>query len=121
MILLVLFGGAISGGALLEQVTWSVLVFAGCTIFLVRPLIGWSSLVGSSRPADEKAVIAFFGIRGVGSAYYLAYGLGHAPFEAQGLLWSTLGLVILISVLLHGATVTPIMHHLDRRRRRVCN
>jgi NhaP-type Na+/H+ or K+/H+ antiporter len=68
-------------------------------------------------PADEKAVIAFFGIRGLGSAYYLAYGLGVATFERPDLLWSALGLVILISVVLHGATVTPVMRYLDRRRK----
>jgi len=118
MILLVLFGGAISGGGLLQELTWSVVLFALLTIFVVRPLTAWVSLMGGSQPADEKAVIAFFGIRGLGSAYYLAYGLGHAAFEAPNLLWSAIGLVVLISVVLHGATVTPIMRHLDRRRQR---
>jgi sodium/hydrogen antiporter len=62
--------------------------------------------------------VAFFGIRGLGSVYYLAYGLGRAPFEKPDLLWGTIGLVILISVFLHGATVTPAMRYLDRRRKR---
>jgi NhaP-type Na+/H+ or K+/H+ antiporter len=119
MILLVLFGGAVSVGGLLDELTWSAVLFALLTIFLVRPLIAWISLVGSSRPFDEKAVIAVFGIRGVGSFYYLAYGLGHASFERPGLLWSALGLVVLISVLLHGSTVTPVMRVLDGRRKRV--
>jgi NhaP-type Na+/H+ or K+/H+ antiporter len=61
-------------------------------------------------------VLAFFGIRGLGSAYYLAYGLGRAEFERADLLWSVVGLVTLISVLLPGATVTPVMRQLDRRR-----
>jgi NhaP-type Na+/H+ or K+/H+ antiporter len=82
MILLVIFGGAITSGALFEPVSWSVVLFALVTIFLIRPLVGWVSLAGSSLPNDEKTVISFFGIRGLGSAYYLAYGLGHAPFEA---------------------------------------
>jgi hypothetical protein len=65
MILLVLFGGAISGGGLLREVTWAVVLFVVLTIFLVRPLIGWISLAGRDQPADEKVVISFFGIRGL--------------------------------------------------------
>jgi sodium/hydrogen antiporter len=60
MVLLVLFGGAVSGGGLLEELTWSVVLFALLTIFLVRPLIAWISFVGTSQPVDERAVIAFF-------------------------------------------------------------
>jgi NhaP-type Na+/H+ or K+/H+ antiporter len=116
MILLVLFGGAISGGGLLREVTWAVVLFVVLTIFLVRPLIGWISLAGRDQPADEKAVISFFGILGLGSAYYLAYGLGHASFEQPNLLWGAVGLVMLCSIVLHGVTVTPVMRHLDRRR-----
>lgn len=118
MVLLVIFGGSIASGGLFETLSWSVVLFALLAIFLIRPLVGWISLAGSPQSNDEKAVIAFFGIRGLGSAYYLAYGLGHAPFEAPHLLWSAIGLVVLISVVLHGATVTPTMRYLDRRRQR---
>jgi NhaP-type Na+/H+ or K+/H+ antiporter len=63
-------------------------------------------------------VIAFFGIRGLGSVYYLAYGVNHGDFEREVSIWSTLGLVILVSIVLHGVTVTPLMKRLDRRRDR---
>jgi NhaP-type Na+/H+ or K+/H+ antiporter len=118
MILLVLLGGAVTGGGLFQEMSWSVVVFALLTIFIVRPIIGWISLLGTPQATDEKAVISFFGIRGLGSVYYLAYGLGHATFEVPHLLWSTIGLVILMSVILHGATVTPVMRRLDHGRKR---
>jgi NhaP-type Na+/H+ or K+/H+ antiporter len=118
MVLLVIFGSSIASGGLFETLSWSVVLFALLAIFLIRPLVGWISLAGSPQSNDEKAVISFFGIRGLGSAYYLAYGLGHAPFEVPHLLWSAIGLVVLISVVLHGATVTPTMRYLDRRRQR---
>jgi NhaP-type Na+/H+ or K+/H+ antiporter len=118
MILLVGFGGAVTAGGLLQGLSWQVLALALIVIFVVRPAAGWISLAGSPHPAGEKAVVAFFGIRGLGSVYYLAYGLGRAPFEKPDLLWGTIGLVILISVFLHGATVTPAMRYLDRRRKR---
>ncbi|AWM88880.1 sodium:proton antiporter [Microvirga sp. 17 mud 1-3] len=117
MMLLVLFGGAITGADLLAALTWPAILFAFLAIFLVRPLAGWISLLGFARPADEKLLISFFGIRGIGSIYYLAYAMQNGAFEAPNLVWSTAGLIILVSILLHGVTVTPAMAHLDRRRR----
>ena len=117
MMLLVLFGGAITGADLFAALTWPAILFALLAVFLVRPLAGWISLLGFPRPADEKLLISFFGIRGIGSVYYLAYGLSRGAFEAPNLVWSTAGLIILVSILLHGVTVTPAMAHLDRRRR----
>ena len=115
MVLLFLFGAAITGANLLGAVDWAVAAFALLTLFLVRPATAWISLLGRSEPAVERAVIAFFGIRGIGSAYYLAYGLGHADFEQEPRLWSAVALTVLISIVLHGMTVTPVMRWLDRR------
>ncbi|QFU14902.1 cation:proton antiporter [Microvirga thermotolerans] len=117
MMVLVLFGGTITGAGLLAALTWPAVVFAVLAIFLVRPLAGWICLLGVPRPADEKLAIGFFGIRGIGSIYYLAYALQRGRFEAPDLLWSTAGLIVLVSILLHGVTVTPAMSRLDRRRR----
>ena len=51
------------------------MVFAMLTLLLVRPLVAWVSLIGRKEPATERAIIAFFGIRGIGSVYYLAYAI----------------------------------------------
>lgn len=116
MVLLVLFGGALTGGGLLSAVSWPVVILAVLAVFVVRPLSGWIGLAGLPMARAEKAVISFFGIRGIGTLYYLAYGLGRARFEQPDVLWSTIALIIVISVVLHGATVTPIMRRIDRRR-----
>jgi NhaP-type Na+/H+ or K+/H+ antiporter len=115
MVLLVIFGGAIVSGGLLNGLTIGAVLFAFLAIFIVRPIAGWLSLVGSARRGDERAVICFFGIRGVGSAYYLAYGLNHGKFENPDTLWSAVGVIILMSVILHGTTVTPAMRWVDQR------
>ena len=60
-------------------------------------------------------MISFFGIRGLGTVYYLAYAPRHGEFEAPDLLWSAASLVVLVSIVLHGVTVTPVMRYLDRR------
>jgi NhaP-type Na+/H+ or K+/H+ antiporter len=116
MVILVLFGASLAGG-LLEGLTWQALVAVLIFLFVVRPLAGWIALAGCGRPAGERAAIAFFGIRGLGSFYYLAYALNHEPgFAAEArALWAVLGLTVLVSVLLHGTTVTPAMRWLDRR------
>ncbi|MFY9292153.1 MAG: cation:proton antiporter [Methylorubrum rhodinum] len=115
MVLLVGFGAALFGGGLLLELSWQSLIYAGLALLVVRPLCGWLSLLGSDRPRSERAVISFYGIRGLGTVYYLAYGLSHASFEQPGLLWATASITILLSILLHGATVTPVLRVLDRR------
>ena len=115
-VLLVLLGGAITAGGLLKDATWSVVLFAGLALFVVRPVVAYLSLWGRAEPVRERLVISFFGIRGMGSIYYLAYGLGHATFHSEGVLWSTVTLVIVASIFIHGITVTPIMSLLDAER-----
>jgi NhaP-type Na+/H+ or K+/H+ antiporter len=117
MMLLVLFGGAIVGGGLLRAVTWEAVAFALVAIFLVRPLSAWISLASIGR-RDERAAISFFGIRGIGSAYYLAYGFNHGAFERFDVLWSVVSLIILMSIVIHGVTATVAMEYVDRRSRR---
>jgi NhaP-type Na+/H+ or K+/H+ antiporter len=65
-------------------------------------------------PGRERAAIAFFGIRGVGSFYYLAYASNQVEFLQVEQVWAVTALVVLISVLVHGVTATPAMAYIDR-------
>ena len=116
MVLLVLFGGALAGG-LLAPLTWAGAASGLLLLFVVRPAAGLVSLIGSPQPIAERATIAFFGIRGLGSFYYLAYALNEQHLEGAEELWAVLGFTVLVSVVLHGTTVTPVMRNLDARRR----
>jgi NhaP-type Na+/H+ or K+/H+ antiporter len=117
MILLVLFGGALVSGMLAPLRLMDV-VAAFAILLVIRPIAGWVGLLGFKAAWKEKLTLSFFGIRGVGSFYYLAYGLNHMPLEEGERLWAIVGLVVLLSVLLHGLTVTPIMRQLDRSQGR---
>jgi NhaP-type Na+/H+ or K+/H+ antiporter len=117
MVLLLLFGGALVSG-LLSSVTWMDFGVALVILLMVRPLAGWIGLSGLKADRTEKLTLAFFGIRGVGSIYYLAYGLNHMNVENADRLWGLVGLVVLFSIILHGLTVTPIMRSLDRQQGR---
>ncbi len=85
-------------------------------LLVIRPVTGWIGLLGWAGDRDEKRTWSFFGIRGVGSIYYLAYGINHMPVADAEHLRAIVGLIILLSILLHGLTVTPIMRSLDERR-----
>lgn len=117
MLLLFCFGLALAKGAIFTNLSWQVVLAAVVILLFIRPATTWLSLLGISRPKSERAVIAFFGIRGIGSIYYLAYAFGRTEFDHARTLWQTLFLVILGSVLIHGLTVTPIMQRLDKARR----
>lgn len=118
VVILVLLGGAIARG-LLEGIGWAELLVALAFLLLVRPLGGWVSLLGGKTGPRERIALSFFGIRGIGSLYYLAYALGKGEFDGQAQwLWSFVGLVVALSIVIHGATTSPLMNRLDRLRAR---
>ncbi len=119
MALLLFFGGMLTAGGLMAGVAWQQVVFALVALLLVRPIAAGLSLIGHPASAPERAIVAFFGIRGLGSVFYLAYALNHGTFVEAPVLWSTLGLIILISIVLHGTTVTPALNWMERWRERV--
>ena len=117
MVLLLLFGGALVSG-LLASIGWTEVIVAAVILLAVRPVTGLIGLYGHRADRSEKLTLAFFGIRGVGSIYYLAYGLHHLHTADAERLWGVVGLVVLFSILLHGLTVTPIMRSLDKQQGR---
>ncbi|KAA0178637.1 hypothetical protein FX016_24175 [Cupriavidus gilardii] len=97
-------------GTMLTQATFSVpaLGTALLLILLIRPLSVYLSTIGMRLRPAQRRLTAWFGIRGIGSLYYLAYSLAHAPDMAHAdlLLQITLCTVV-VSIVLHGSTATP--------------
>ncbi|MFW6773096.1 cation:proton antiporter [Nocardioides sp. CPCC 205120] len=125
LVVLLLLGVAISSG-LLGALSWRGAALGIALVLVVRPLTTWVALRVGPRPRDrvgdhhlqprERWVTAFFGIRGIGSIYYLAYATGQNPFSGTDTLWATVGFVIAFSVVLHGISATPAMAWLEKRR-----
>jgi NhaP-type Na+/H+ or K+/H+ antiporter len=113
VLLLLLFGGAVVGG-LLAPLTWPAALAGLALIVVIRPLTGFLSLRGAPGHTAEHWVIGAFGIRGIGSFYYLAYATSHVAVPRADLLWATVGFVVFVSVVLHGVAATPVMRLLDR-------
>lgn len=118
MIILVFFGAAIAEGSIFGALNWNVVLTVALILCVVRPIAGWIGLIGFTASSGEKGVISFFGIRGIGSIYYLAFALGQAKFEGASILWVTVCFAVLSSIVMHGMLVTPIMRQLDRARSR---
>lgn len=91
------------------------LVVAGLVIFVVRPVGVWISMLGSRIPAPTRWLFGWFGIRGVGSLYYLCYafGAGLKGEPGERIAWITYTTVV-ISVVVHGISATPLMNWYER-------
>lgn len=125
LIVLLLLGIAMSRG-LLERLDLAGVLVGTALVLLVRPAGAWLALVvrgrtdpGAGLCREEQVAVAFFGVRGVGSIYYLAWATNHGDFADVPWLWSTVAFTVTLSVLLHGVTAAPAMHWLDRRRGQV--
>ena len=108
-------------GVLLATVTFrsDVLWFMPLLFLLIRPVSVVAGLVGTDVKPIQRRLIAWFGIRGIGSLYYLLYAISHgiAVPLAQQLLSITLA-VIVTSVVAHGISVTPLMNRYESRKKR---
>jgi NhaP-type Na+/H+ or K+/H+ antiporter len=101
-VLLIALGAALP--ALLPALSWRGAAIGAALIFVIRPLLGWLSLMGTLERHRERAVVAFYGVRGIGSIYYLAYAGSHAELTNEAELWAIVAFTILLSTIVHGFT-----------------
>jgi len=106
-------------GAALTRVSWSIpiVAFALLMVLVVRPLSALLGVPAGALPNTQRRMVAWFGIRGVGSLFFLALALqfGVAGADAQTLLSACLG-CLAMSIGLHGISATPLMGWYQRRR-----
>ena len=108
-------------GALLTyiDVSLDVILFVLFMLLFVRPLSVWLGLLGASVSRDQRLLMSWFGIRGIGSIYYLMYAVNHGL--AEDIAWQLAGLKLALvasSIVLHGISVTPLMALYGRRKSR---
>ena len=127
LVVLLLLGVGLARG-LLADLDWRGAVVGVALVFAIRPICallaftaGRRGVGGSNAPPPsverrERLVTAFFGVRGVGSIYYLAFATGRTHFAEERWLWSTVGFTIVLSVVVHGVLATPAMRWLERAR-----
>ena len=58
-------------------------------------------------------MISFFGIKGVGSLFYLSFALNEATFENPAEMWCVVSFIVLCSIIIHGFSATKSMQKLE--------
>lgn len=110
--IVVLVGGMLTTGYLPFEAIW----FIPLLLLVIRPVSVWLGLFRSATSTLQRNLIGWFGIRGVGSIYYLMYAINHglAPELSEKLTAMTLT-VVAVSVVAHGISVTPLMNRYSKR------
>ena len=92
------------------RVSWPIVGFVALLFFVIRPVSVFAALSGSRISTAQRRLIGWFGIRGIGSAYYLAFAVNKGlPADLATTLSTITLLVIAVSVVVHGVSVTPLM------------
>jgi NhaP-type Na+/H+ or K+/H+ antiporter len=103
---MLLVGVMISVTAIPSDALW----FVPLLLLVIRPGAAAMGMIGSTTTWLQRAFIAWFGIRGIGSIYYLMYAITHGVSEETARLLTGLTLaVVATSVVVHGVSVTPLM------------
>jgi len=113
--LVLLLGGMLS----LQSLRWDALCMAAFLFLLARPLSVYTGLLGSATSQRMRAMTAWFGVRGIGSIYYLVFAIeAGVPDDIAAQLTRIALFVIMLSILVHGFSVKPLMDVVWRRRPR---
>lgn len=110
----VLLGSMISTQSFTPKVLWfCVLLFV-----FIRPVAVALGLIGSRTPRTQIRLLAWFGIRGLGSLYYLMYAINNGlPDKVAGEFINVVFGAIATSIVVHGISATPLMDRYYGRRR----
>jgi NhaP-type Na+/H+ or K+/H+ antiporter len=96
--------------------TWQSLALVVALFVVVRPIAVELSLIGSRARGYQRRMMSWFGIRGIGTVYYLAYALEHGPKRDLAPLAPYALAVVATSVFVHGMSATPLMKRYKRTR-----
>jgi NhaP-type Na+/H+ or K+/H+ antiporter len=114
MTLILLIGGTM----FLDSWSWRAVALALFLFVVARPLSVLVGMLGTRSSWPIRGMVGWFGVRGIGSLYYLMYAIQHGIAEslALELIQFTL-IVVSLSILFHGTSVKPLMAIFWRHRR----
>lgn len=113
---LVLMVGAMLAYARFVPAVWW---FVPLLLFVLRPLSVLAALPGENLSRPQQTMIGWFGIRGIGSVFYLLFALRHGlPAPIAEMLVSLTLWTVAASITVHGLTAQPLMVRYTQWRRR---
>ncbi len=93
-----------------NQWTAAAFGFTGLLLFIIRPVSVFLGLLRSRVTPAQQRMMAWFGIRGMGSLYYLSYAISHGLDTGTATRLGSVTLTVVVSsIVLHGVSVTPLM------------
>jgi len=113
--LVLLLGGMVAA----NNWNWITFSTAAFLFLIVRPVSVMLGLVASSSSMRMRAITGWFGVRGIGSMYYLMFAINHGlpGAYAQELIQITI-VVVMLSIVVHGTSVKPLFERFWRTRKR---
>jgi len=116
LMLILLVGGTL----FLDSWSWRAVGLALFLFLVARPVSVLIGLLGTRTSWPIRGMVGWFGVRGIGSLYYLMYAIQHGLPEdlALDLIQLTL-IAVTLSILVHGTSVKPLMSRFKRHRRRL--
>lgn len=113
IVLVLLIGGSLFWNSW----SWRAVVFAGFLFIIARPLSVHLGLLGSKAPMRVRHLAGWFGVRGIGSMYYLMYAIQHGlPDELALELLQLVLVTVALSILVHGVSVKPAIAYFWHRQ-----
>ncbi|MBA3056525.1 MAG: cation:proton antiporter [Gammaproteobacteria bacterium] len=107
----------VGGSLFLNSWSWAAVGLALFVFLVARPVSVFLGLLGTRTTWRIRGMVGWFGVRGIGSLYYLMYAIQHGLPEALALELIQLTLIVVtLSILLHGISVKPLMAHFWKRK-----
>jgi len=114
MLLILLVGGMMFS----DSWSWRAVALAVFLFLVARPVSALASLLGTRTSWPTRGMVGWFGVRGIGSLYYLMYAIQHGLPEVLALELIQLTLIVVtLSILFHGISVKPMMGRFWRHRK----
>lgn len=96
-----------------RYLNWQLWGFAAAMLIIVRPAAVFLTLHGRSISRTQRNLMAWFGVRGIGTIYYLAHAISLGVDKSLGnevnVLVGCCLATIMLSIALHGLSDTPLM------------
>jgi len=116
MMLVLLLGGSL----FMDSWSWRAVALALFVFAVVRPVSVMTGLTGSGTSWTIRGLIGWFGVRGIGSLYYLMFAIDHGLPEDLALELMQLTLIVVtLSIFVHGTSVKPLLKRFWRKRKKL--
>lgn len=109
----VFFGGAIVSG-ILSYTDWKGILFSLVFVLLIRPVTGIFALFNTQCNWKKRMAVAFFGIKGIGSFFYLSFALIKGEFTGYDSLFGIVSYTILFSIVIHGILSIRVVNYFQK-------